>query len=141
MKSTTEQMSGPFPLPTKPEDIIPSLVKRFNSGDVSNQMALYAPGAIFVANDGRTVTDHEEIAAIIGRDIKLGLPLVTNVRHVFVAGDTAQIIVDWSIDGKGPDGREVHLGGSACDIARRGADGFWRYIIDNNQGTAVRQPA
>src|SRR3954453_4077497 len=28
-------MTEPFPLPTKPEDIIPSLVKRFNSGDVS----------------------------------------------------------------------------------------------------------
>jgi ketosteroid isomerase-like protein len=134
-------MSGTFPLPTRPEDIIPSLVKRFNSGDVSNQMALYAPDAVFIANDGRTITDHAEIAAIIGRDIRLGLPLVTNVRHVFVAGATAQIIVDWSIDGKGPDGKDVHLGGSACDIARRGADGFWRYIIDNNQGTAVRQPA
>jgi hypothetical protein len=27
------------------------------------------------------------------------------------------------------------------DVVRRGADGFWRYLIDNNQGTAVRQPA
>jgi len=141
MKSKTEQLSDSFPLPTKPEDIIPSLVKRFNSGDVNNQMALYAPDAVFIANDGRTITDHAEIAAIIGRDIKLGLSLVTNVRHVFVAGDTAQIVVDWSIKGKGPNGEDVHLGGSACDIARRGTDGFWRYIIDNNQGTAVRQPA
>ena len=41
-------------------------------------------------------------------------------------------------DGKGPGGDDVHLGGSASDIVRRGADGFWRYIIDNNQGTAVR---
>jgi len=139
MKVETEQMPGSFPLPTKPEDIIPSLVKRFHSGDVRNQMAMYAPDAVFIANDGRTVTDHAEIAAIIERDIKLGLPLITNVRHIFVAGDTAQIVVDWSIDGKGPDGKEVHLGGAACDIARRGADGFWRYIIDNNQGTAVRQ--
>jgi ketosteroid isomerase-like protein len=137
MKSKTES----FPLPTRPEDVIPSLVERFNSGDVRNQMAIYAPEAVFVANDGSVVTDHEEIAAIIGHDIKLGLPLVTNVRHVFVAGDTAQIILDWSIDGTGPDGKKVHLGGSACDIVRRGADGFWRYIIDNNQGTAVRQPA
>ena len=130
-----------FPLPTKPEDVIPSLVERFNSGDVDNQMALYAPDAVFVANDGRLVTDRAEITAIIGHDIKLGLPLATNVRHLFVAGDTAQIIMDWSIDGTGADGKKVHLHGSACDIVRRGADGFWRYIIDNNQGTAVRHPA
>lgn len=104
-------------------------------------MALYDPEAVFVANDGRVVTDHAEIAAIFERDIKLGLPLVTNVRHVFVAGDIAQIILDWSIDGKGPDGKEVHLHGNASDIVRRGADGVWRHLIDNNQGTAVRRPA
>lgn len=134
-------MSEAFPLPTRPEDVIPSLVERFNSGDVRNQMAMYAPEAVFVANDGQVISDHAEIAAIIGRDIKLGLALKTDVRHVFVADDTAQIVLDWSIEGKGPDGQEVHLGGTACDIARRGADGFWRYIIDNNQGTAVRKPA
>jgi ketosteroid isomerase-like protein len=62
------------------------------------------------------------------------------VRHVFVGGDTAQIVVDWSIDGTGSDGKVVHMHGTASDIMRRGADGFWRYIIDNNQGTAVRHP-
>jgi ketosteroid isomerase-like protein len=134
-------MSDAFPLPTDPEDIIPSLVKRFDSGDVNNQMARYAPEAVFVTNEGRVVADRAEIAAIIGRDIKLGLALKTNVRHVFVAGDIAQIVLDWSIEGKDADGQDVHLGGTACDIARRGADGFWRYIIDNNQGTAVRKPA
>jgi len=134
-------MSKAFPLPKQTEDIIPSLVERFNSGDVRNQMAMYGPEAVFIANDGRVVSDHAEIAAIIGRDIKLGLALKTNVRHVFVADNIAQIVLDWSIEGKDRDGREVRLGGTACDIARRGADGFWRYIIDNNQGTAVRKPA
>lgn len=63
------------------------------------------------------------------------------MRHLFVADDIAQIVLDWSIEGKGPEDEDVRLGGSACDIARRGADGFWRYLIDNNQGTAMRKPA
>ena len=67
----------------------------------------------------------------------LGLPLKAEARHVFVAGDIAQIVVDWSIDGTGPDGEHVHLGGSASDVVRRGADGRWRYLIDNALGTAV----
>jgi ketosteroid isomerase-like protein len=67
--------------------------------------------------------------------------LGAKARHVFVADDIAQIVLDWSIDGTGPDGKHVHLGGSASDIVRRGADGLWRYLIDNNLGTAVRQPA
>jgi uncharacterized protein (TIGR02246 family) len=134
-------MSESFPLPTEPEGVIPSLVERFNSGKVEAMMALYAPQAVFITNDGRTIRGHSEIAAQFERDMRLGLPLKANVRHVFVGDDTAQIVVDWSIDGKGTDGKDVHLGGSASDIVRRGADGRWRYIIDNNQGTAVRQPA
>ena len=134
-------MSESFPLPTEPEGVIPSLIARFNSGKLSAMMALHEPGSVFIANHGRTITDHAEIAAELERDLKLGLPLMATVRHVFVAGDIAQIIVDWSIDGTGPDGEHVSRGGSASDIVRRGADGFWRYIIDNNQGTAVRTPA
>jgi len=134
-------MSDSYPLPTEPEGVIPSLVERFNSGKVSAMMGLYPPEAVVIAKDGRTITDHTEIAATFERDLSHGLPLVAKVRHVFVAGDIAQIVVDWSIDGTGRDGEHVHLGGSASDIVRRGADGRWRYLIDNNQGTAVRQPA
>jgi ketosteroid isomerase-like protein len=134
-------MSESFPLPTEPEGVIPSLLQRFNSGNIEAMMSLYAREAVFVANDGRTITDRAEFTAILEHDIKLSLPLKANVRHVFVGGDTAQIVLDWSIDGTGPDGKIVHMHGTASDIMRRGADGFWRYIIDNNQGTAVRQPA
>ena len=134
-------MSESFPLPTKPEDIVPSLIARFKSGRVSEVMALFEPKSVFVANDGRTITGHAEIAAKLERDIMLGLPVKTVVRHVFVADDIAQLVLDWSIDGTGPDGKPVHLEGTACDVVRRGADGFWRFRIDNNQGTAVRKPA
>ena len=134
-------MSESFPLPTKPEDVVPSLIERFKSGRVSEVMALFEPKAVFVANDGRTIAGHAEIAAKLERDIMLGLPVKTVVRHVFVANEIAQLVVDWSIDGTGSDGKDVHLGGTACDVVRRGADGFWRFIIDNNQGTAVRKPA
>jgi ketosteroid isomerase-like protein len=132
-------MSESFPLPTKPEDVIPSLVERFNARNLKAMMALYAPEAVVVATDGRTITDRNEFAAQFQRDMSLGLPLKAAVRHVFVGIDTAQIVLDWSIQGKGPDGSDVRLGGTASDVVRRGADGFWRYIIDNNQGTAVRQ--
>jgi quercetin dioxygenase-like cupin family protein len=121
--------------------MVATLLERFNSGKVTAMMSLYAPEAVLIAKDGRTITDHTEIAAQLERDLKLGLPLEAKARHVFVADDIAQIVLDWSIDGTGPDGKHAHLGGSASDIVRRGADGRWRYLIDNNQGTAVRQPA
>ena len=134
-------MSESYSLPTEPEGIVTSLLERFNSGKVSAMMGLYAPEAVFIAKDGRTITDHTEIAAELERDLSLGLPLGAKARHVFVADDTAQIVLDWSIDGTGPDGEHVHVEGTASDVARRGADGLWRYLIDNRLGTAVRQPA
>ena len=134
-------MSESYSRATEPEGVVASLVERFNSGKVSAMMTLYEPEAVFVVKDGRTVTGHAEIASQLERDLKYGLPLEARARHVFVAGDIAQIVLDWSIDGTGPDGEHVHFEGSASDVVRRGADGFWRYVIDNNLGTAVRQPA
>jgi ketosteroid isomerase-like protein len=134
-------MSEPYSLATEPEGVVPSLIERFNSGKVSAMMGLYDSEAVLIADDGRTVTDRAEIAAELERDLSLGLPLEAKARHVFVAGDIAEIVVDWSIDGTGPDGEHVHVEGSASDIARRGADGLWRNLIDNRRGTAVRQPA
>src|SRR5215813_13995022 len=104
-------------------------------------MTLYEPEAVLIAKDGRTVTDRTEIAAELERDLSLGLPLEAKARHVFVNGDIAQIVVAWSIDGTSTDGKHVHVEGTASDVARRGADGRWRYLIDNRLGTAVRQPA
>ena len=134
-------MSESYSLATEPEGVVASLVERFNSGKVSAMMALYEPEAVLVVKDGRTVTGHAEIAAQLEPDLKHGLPLEAKARNVFIAGDVAQIVLDWSIDGTDRDGEHVHLGGSASDVVRRGSDGIWRYVIDNNLGTAVRQPA
>jgi ketosteroid isomerase-like protein len=130
-------MSESYSVATEPEGIAASLIERFNSGKISAMMGLYDPEAVLIADDGRTVTDRAEIAAELERDLSLGLPLEAKARHVFVAGD----IADWSVDGRGPDGEHVHVEGSASDVARHGADGLWRNLIDNRRGTAVRQPA
>ena len=134
-------MSESHSLPTEPEGMAAALLERFNSGQVAMMMTLYEPEAVLIKKDGRTVTGHTAIAAELERDLSLALPLQAKARHVFVAGDIAEIVLDWSIDGTGLDGKHVHLGGTASDVLHRGADGFWRYLIDNNQGTAVRQPA
>jgi ketosteroid isomerase-like protein len=130
-----------YSLPTEPEGMAAALRERFNSGKVSAMMPLYEPEAVLIKNDGRPVTGHAEIAADLESYLSSGLPLKVNARHVFVGDNIAQIVLDWSIDGTGPDGKQVHFGGSASDVLRRGADGIRRYLIDNNQGTAVRQPA
>ena len=86
-------MSESYSLPTDPEGMAASLVERFNSGKISAMMGLYEPEAVLIADDGRTVTDRAEIAAELERDLRLGLPLKARARHVFVAGDIAEIVL------------------------------------------------
>lgn len=62
-------------LPTEPECIVTLPLERSNSSKVSSMMALCESTAVFIANSGRTITDHTEIAARLERDLRLGLPL------------------------------------------------------------------
>lgn len=67
-----------------------------------------------------------------------GLPIDVRPRHVYLADDVALLIVDWTISGTTADGEDVDIQGTATDVARRGDDGIWRYIIDNPFGTAIQ---
>jgi ketosteroid isomerase-like protein len=134
-------MPESYSLPTEPEDMAAALRERFNSGKVSEMLPLYEPEAVLVKPDGRPIVGHTEIGADLEFYLGFGLPLEVSARHVFANDNIALIILDWSIDGTGPDGKQVHFHGSASDVLRRGADGVWRYLIDNNQGTVLRHPA
>ena len=104
-------------------------------------MALYAPEAVFIANDGRTITDRTQIAVQFQRDMSLGLSLKANVRHVFVGDDTAQIVVDWSIGWQ----RSRRRGCSPWGLGKRyrATRRGWILAVHLStiiKGTAVRQP-
>jgi len=98
-------VSESFPLPTEPEGVVPSLIERLNSGKVSALIEMFDPKCVFVEGDGRTVTGHADIAVRLERFVKPGVPLVTKMRHVFVADDIAQLVYDWWIDGTGREAR------------------------------------
>lgn len=98
----------------------------FNSGDLAVVERMYEPDGILVASPGQPVGGGERAAAN-QRMVDAGA-IDVRPRHVYVVGDLALLVVDWRIDG-GPDG-------TATDVARRGVDGLWRYVIDNPFGTA-----
>ncbi|MFJ4778138.1 YybH family protein [Streptomyces sp. NPDC088762] len=109
----------------------------FNSGSAQALAAVYEQNAVFVARDGESVTG-AELRAANAEFQSLGLPISVRPRHTYVAYDIALLIVDWVIDGEGPDGERVHIEGTATDVARRGPDGLWRYVIDNPFGIDTR---
>ncbi|MCP2333993.1 YybH family protein [Actinoalloteichus caeruleus] len=107
----------------------------FNTGDVDILEQVYEPGALFVPQPGTAVTGKARRLAN-AEFLELGLPITVSPRHVYALDDVALLIVDFVIAGTARHGGSVRIEGTATDVARRGADGYWRYAIDNPFGVA-----
>lgn len=107
-----------------PVSVAHAFADAFNAGNAHAVDAVYEPGGLFVPEPGHTVTGAARHAAN-QRFLDLGLPIDLKPRHVYEHDGIALLIVDWTIG-------EVR--GTATDVARRGADGRWRYVIDNPFG-------
>ncbi|WP_406318892.1 DUF4440 domain-containing protein [Streptosporangium sp. NBC_01639] len=127
-------------LAERPEDVPATFAERFNSGDTEAVAEMYESGAVFVPEPGTALTG-QDLHAANGRFMGLGLPITVRPRHVYTTGDVALLIVDWVIDGTDRDGGPVHIEGTATDVARRGQDGRWRYVIDSPFGVRPDTPA
>ncbi|MFB9878031.1 YybH family protein [Planobispora siamensis] len=110
-------------------------VDAFNAGDPAAVDQTYEENGLVVPRPGHPLTGPARTGAI-AHLVGLGVPIESRPRHVYVADDIALLIVDWSIRGTARDGSDVRFEGTAADVARRGQDGLWRYVIDNPYGTA-----
>ncbi|KAB8165271.1 DUF4440 domain-containing protein [Streptomyces sp. 3MP-14] len=105
---------------------------RFNGPEPAAAVAgMYEPEAVFVAPDGQVARGAAAIAEANAGFLALRRPIAVRPRSVTVAGEVALLVVDWELAGEGPGGR---VGGTATDVARRGPDGIWRYLIDHPTG-------
>ncbi|MDI9883327.1 DUF4440 domain-containing protein [Streptomyces sp. HNM0645] len=108
-------------------------VEAFNAKDLDAIDRLFEPEAVRVLTPGVVVTGDGRRQAT-SSFLSLGVPIDISVRHTYVYDDIALVIGDFVIDGTNPDGERVHIEGTATDVARRGSDGLWRYVIDNPPG-------
>ncbi|MEV4805469.1 DUF4440 domain-containing protein [Nonomuraea sp. NPDC049421] len=117
-----------------PAEAAARFVAAMNSGGSPDH--LYEDDAVLVPVPGHPVTGTARAAA--HRHLRsFGVPMEAVPRQVYVAGEIALLIVDWSMRGTARDGTEIDLSGTATDVLRRDADGRWRYVIDNPHGTAT----
>lgn len=107
-------------------------VEAFNSGDLDTINQLYTEDAILVWRPGNPVTGEARrvtLAELISQKPKM----TATLRECHVTGDTALLVVDWTIDMSTSEGDE-HLKGVGLDVLRLGTDGQWRFAIDNPFG-------
>jgi len=135
IKTGNDSMTQKFALATTPEGIVPALLAHLNS------LGFYHPEGIIIDAAGNAHRGREAIGAELEKYFSLGLQMSITQRHMFVAGDTALLILDWSYFGTARDGTEINIMATATDIARRGNDGCWRYLIDNPFGSQTRDGA
>lgn len=139
MTNPIPPVGADFPLARSPEQQPHVFATAFNTGDPDAIERVYEHAGVFVSSPGNPTVgaDRREANA---RMASLGLPIEVTPRHVYVADDIALLIVDWAITGTTPDGEAVNIQGTATDVARRGVDGSWRYVIDNPFGAAMPEP-
>ena len=117
-----------------PEELAGAFASAFNNQDLQALTNLFAADAAF-APQPDTVVSGDSIAPALQEFLALNGPIDLTVRRTIVAGDTALIIADWRVEGVDPTGNPMHVAGTTADVARRAADGTWRYLIDNPFGT------
>lgn len=121
-------------LPTDPAQLPYVFAEAFNQRDLERFNELFDDEAVFVKTPGVVLGARERrtrSAAILEQRV----PITVDLRHVYVAGDIALLINDFLHEGNDAGGTTVRQQGTATDVARRGADGVWRYLIDNPSGT------
>jgi ketosteroid isomerase-like protein len=123
-------------LPMKVADIDPAFEKAFNAGDLDALLKLYDDQSVLVAEPGKPVKGLENIKQALMGFLALKLPIQLTVRRVYENGDVGLCVADWSIVGKGPDGKDLKLGGTSAEVVRKTSGGNWVYVIDSPYGTA-----
>ena len=117
---------------SRPDLVSKQLVTFLNEGDLDGVLGLYEKNAVFADLEG-TAKGLADIRAAHQRFLDSGLTLVLNDSVVVEANDTALVHWSWTVGRR--DGTSME--GVSAEVLRLQADGSWKFIIDNSDGSAV----
>jgi uncharacterized protein (TIGR02246 family) len=108
------------------KDLHPEVARAFNAGDVDALVGLYEADGRLLHPDGTEARGLDAIREVWVGFVALGGRLDVTTRSAVESGDTALLSNQWTFEGGGTTASSV-----TAEVARRGADGAWRYVIDN----------
>lgn len=113
----------------KPSDLSKGFENFYNARDKKGLLSLYTDDAMLTMDGTTKVFGKPEIEKVIATMVATpGNRCECTCVACHEAGDTALVRTDWSMyDAKGA----VIMKGLSAEVAKRGADGLWRFIIDD----------
>lgn len=120
---------------TDPAAINPAFADAFNSRELARLLALYEPDAALHAHHApRPTHGRAELEAALAALLQVPGRMQSRNAFCIVHGDIALLRADWRIE---DDAGALLAEGSSAEVARRQADGGWRYVIDTALGTSL----
>ena len=113
-----------------PEDLDRMFAGALNTGDLEGLMELYEADAPLMPAPGKVVVGTAAIRQALADFIAAKPKMSLSPRVVARSNDLALLTSKWELTMTGPDGKPAQLSGQSIEIARRGADGNWRFAID-----------
>ena len=97
----------------------------FNTGNLEAILALYEPGAVFIAGD-RTLAGHDAIRDYFRISLAQSARMKLETRAVVESVDGLALLYGaWSL------GPPASTEGLSTEVVRRQPDGDWKFVIDN----------
>lgn len=117
-----------------PEEMAETFVARFNERDEAGMLALYAPDAVFTFDGVTFMRGAGEIKLAIHGFLASKMTLKGKyVGAPLVAGDVAMCSLRWEmLNEEG----WIDQDGVSVEVLKRGADGLWRFAIDDATGAS-----
>jgi ketosteroid isomerase-like protein len=105
---------------SEPEELERLFIERVNAGDIEGLVALFEPDAVMVHAPGEVATGSAAIRRVFEGLVASGEQLTLGrQRPSLRVGDLAM------------GSTALADGGVTSEVARRGPDGSWRWVIDN----------
>jgi ketosteroid isomerase-like protein len=94
-----------------------------------NLVLLFEHSAVKLTKDKQVLASIDELRQDMLNLLRLGGRMESKNKHAIVFEDTALLKADWTIT-TSINGEAYTIANSSAEIARKQADGTWRYIID-----------
>ena len=121
----------------QPSEMSALFGKLYNDRNKSALLDLYAPEAVFTFDGTAMARGKSEIEKAVAPFFDQPLKISIRCASCYETGDTALVQSDWTLTA--PDGSVARKGMSA-EVLRRGADGLWRFILDDATFASRTEP-